>query len=345
MKISIIGSGSWGCAIANVLYNQGNEIVMFSFIKEETEQLSRTRQNKNLPGLTLPKDIKYTDDISLAADAEVIILAVPSVYMRSTCVSLKPYITNQIIVDVAKGIEENTLYTMSEVIKSELPRCDVVVLSGPTHAEEVALNLPTCIISACENAEVAKKIATLFEGSCIRAYTNTDVLGVEICGALKNVIALFCGIAQGVGCGDNAKAAIITRGMLEMSRIGMAMGCFGQTFYGLAGMGDLIVTATSVHSRNNRCGQLIGKGYKVEDAVKEVGMVVEGLNALGPAVALTQKYNVRAPIIDALDEIVNNGADVVTVLKNVLYRPMRSELDRADLDAIYDNMIEKGFRK
>lgn len=345
MNISIIGSGTWGCALANVLSNNGHYVTLYSKFNEEIENLKKTRTNKNLPGLLLNDSIDYTNELGQACISDTLIVATPSIYVRSTAEELKDYIDeNKIIVVVAKGIEDSTLYTMSQVVHSVLPQNPVVVLSGPTHAEEVAINLPTTIISACERIEYAETIATLFQGSCIRAYTNFDVSGVELCGALKNVIALVCGIARGLKYGDNMQAAIMTRGMNEIARLGKAMGCFEQTFYGLSGIGDLIVTATSEHSRNNRCGQLLGQGYRIEDAQKEVGMVVEGLNSLKPAVELAKKYEVKMSIVFALSKIIYEGREPREIMEKLMLKPTKSELDRTDLDIIFENNVIKNKR-
>jgi len=323
MKIGVIGSGTWGTALARLLCNQGNQVTLYSVIKEEIEALDKTREHINLPGSRIPDEIIMTNDKEVACKGQDILLfAVPSVFVRNTARSLAPYINkDQVIIDVAKGIEEDTMLTMSGIIKEELPENKVVVLSGPTHAEEVAMDMPTTIIAASEDMECAEMVAQLFVGSCIRAYTNTDVLGVEICGALKNVVALAAGVSTGLGYGDNAKAAIITRGMYQIKKLGMAMGCVEQTFAGLAGIGDLIVTATSMHSRNNRCGMLIGQGKTPEEAKKEVGMVVEGINALKAAVALSMKYHISMSIIDGIDKIINHGVDPRKVVDALMSRP------------------------
>lgn len=342
-KISIIGSGTWGCALANVL-SQNHQVILFSKFNDEVERLKQTRTNKNLPGMVLNENITYSSDLVFSCKSDLIIIAVPSVFVRSTIELLKDYVDGKLIAVVAKGIEEETHYTMSQIINSVLPGNPVVVLSGPTHAEEVAINQPTTIISASSDLEYAQQVADLFQGTCIRAYTNFDVLGVELCGALKNVIALTCGIARGLGYGDNMQAAIMTRGMNEIARLGKAMGCFEQTFYGLSGIGDLIVTATSEHSRNNRCGQLIGKGYKVDDAVKEIGMVVEGLNALKPAVELAKQYDVKMSIVFALDKIINQGRNAREIMEKLMSKPAVSELDKTDLDIIYENNVLKNRR-
>ena len=258
-SIGVLGAGTWGIALARMLTRCGHDVVVWSAIESEIDELSTTRKHKNLPGMVIPESTKFTKSIELVCSKkDILLFAVPSVFVRATAKMANPYIKpNQIIVDVAKGIESETLLTLTEVIQDELDKpVYLVALSGPTHAEEVAKDVPTMIVSACSDMEIAKKIQDIFMNSCFRVYTNPDVEGVELCGAVKNIIALAVGIASGLNCGDNTKAALITRGMAEISRLGKAMGCYEQTFSGLAGMGDLIVTATSEHSRNNCCGKL-----------------------------------------------------------------------------------------
>lgn len=328
MKIGIIGSGTWGCALGRLLANNNHEVLMYGHDLEEINQLDKNRTHKNLKGMIIPDSIVFTNDISKACiEKDIIVFAVPSIYIRQCINKAKPYIDKQIIVDVAKGVEADTLYTMSKVILDELDNKDiqVVALSGPTHAEEVALDMPTTIVSACENINTARIIQDVFMNDYMRVYTNDDVLGVELCGALKNIIALAAGISSGLGFGDNAKAAIITRGMVEISRLGIAMSAKKQTFSGLAGIGDLIVTCTSLHSRNNRCGMYIGQGYSVSDAIEKVGMVVEGLNALPAAIKLKDKYNVEMPIISMVNEIVNNNVDPKDAVMQLMHRDKKEE--------------------
>lgn len=323
MKIGVLGSGTWGTALARLLCNNGHTVTLYSVIKEEIELLDATREHPNLKGTVLPKEIVMTNDIKSAITGmDFVLFAVPSVYVRATAESAKMFISReQILIDVAKGIEEETMFTMSEIIRDVIPGSPVVVLSGPTHAEEVAKDLPTTIVAACEDSNCAKKVANLFFNSTIRAYINEDVRGVELSGALKNVIALAAGISSGLGYGDNAKAALITRGMAEIKRLGVALGCSEQTFSGLAGIGDLIVTATSEHSRNNRCGRLIGQGLSVEEAKAQVGMVVEGINALVAAVELSQKYGVRMNIVDGVNKIVNEGVAPRVIVDQLMSKP------------------------
>lgn len=342
-RLLILGAGTWGLALAKTL--AGNDVTVWSVLPNEIEELNKTYKHKNLPGVDLPHSIRFVTELDDISNIDFIIIAVPSIFIRLTVERLKGLISEKtIIVNVAKGIEKDSLNLLSNVIASLLPNNPLVVLSGPTLAEEVADNMPTTIISASYDLVCAKKVADLFQGTCIRAYTNSDVTGVELCGALKNVIALTCGISRGLGYGDNMQAAIMTRGMNEIARLGKAMGCFDQTFSGLSGIGDLIVTATSEHSRNNRCGQLIGKGYKAEDAVKEVGMVVEGLNALVPAIELAKKYDIKMSIVFALNKIINQGRDAREIMEELICKPTISELDQVDLDIIYENNVLKNRR-
>ena len=331
-KIGVLGAGTWGMALARMLCVSGHSVTVWSAIEKEIDEFSVTRRHPNLPGMEIPAELGFTKDIEeVCRDMDVLLFAVPSVFVRGTAKKAAPYITDgQIIVDVAKGIEADTLYTMSQIIADEIknPNVKIVALSGPTHAEEVAKDLPTTIVSACEDENAALEVQKIFANSCLRVYTNTDVLGVELCGALKNVMALGSGIALGLGFGDNTKAALITRGMAEIVRLGSAMGCQPQTFYGLAGIGDLIVTATSMHSRNNRCGMLLGQGVSPEEAVKQVGMVVEGIHALNAAMILMEKYNVEMPIVKAVNAVVNQGADARTEVLKLMEREQRPETDK-----------------
>lgn len=336
IKIGVLGAGTWGIALSRMLSNAGHDVTVWSAIGEEIDILSSARKHPNMPEVELPEQIEYTKDIRTACEGKkVLVFAVPSPFVRATAKKVAPYVsTEQIIVDVAKGIEEGTLYTMTDIIAEEIniPEIKIVALSGPTHAEEVVRDLPTTIVSASKDIDAAEYVQTVFNTNCMRVYTNDDLLGVELCGATKNIIALACGIAMGLGCGDNAKAALITRGIAEISRLGLAMGCREQTFGGLAGIGDLIVTATSMHSRNFRCGILLGKGVPVEEATKQIGMVVEGLNALPAAIGLAKKYNVQLPIIEAVDAIVSGVFDVSNVIQLLMTRDLKSEWGKVGFD-------------
>ena len=326
-----MGAGTWGIALARMLCNNGHQVMVWSAIEKEIDDLSATRKHPNLPGMTIPETVLFTKDIAQVCNKQdVLLFAVPSVFVRATARKAAPYVPDgQVIVDVAKGIEADTYFTMTQVIADELknPTVKLVALSGPTHAEEVARDLPTTIVSACEDQKVAEYVQSVFWGTCMRVYTNTDVLGVELCGAMKNVIALAAGVAVGLGYGDNTKAALITRGIAEISRLGIAMGCDAQTFSGLAGIGDLIVTATSIHSRNNKCGMLLGQGVSVEEAIRQVGMVVEGLNALPAAMRLKEKYGIEMPIVDAVDAIVNRGAVPIDTVRVLMDRDKKQEIE------------------
>jgi len=349
-KIGVLGAGTIGMSLARMLYNSGNDVLVWSAVPEEIEECTKTRKHHNLPGMTIPDGIRFTYEIEeVCADKDILMFAIPSVFIRQTVRRAAPYIPDgQIIADVGKGIEKDTLFTMSQIIMDEINKdgkhqnVKVVALSGPTHAEEIALDMPSTIVSACEDMEAAEVVQDAFMNTCMRVYTNADVIGVELCGALKNVIALACGIAVGIGCGDNAKAALITRGMAEITKLGLKMGCMKDTFNGLAGFGDLIVTATSMHSRNNKCGMLIGKGRSVDEAVKEVGQVVEGLNALPAALELAEKYDVEMPITEALDKIVNGGADPADVMAMLMERDRKSEIEDDAMEAFFASRKRSG---
>ena len=329
-KIGVLGAGTWGMALARMLCISGNEVTVWSALPQEIEEFSATRRHPNLPGMVIPEELLFTKEIEeVCRDKEILLFAVPSPFVRATARKAAAYIRDgQIIVDVAKGIEADTLFTMTEIIADELknPAVKLVALSGPTHAEEVAKDLPTTIVSACADMEAAKFVQDVFGNTCMRVYTNDDVLGVELCGAMKNIMALASGVALGLGYGDNTKAALITRGMAEITRLGTAMGCKPQTFYGLAGIGDLIVTATSVHSRNNRCGLLLGQGVAPQEAIKQVGMVVEGINALPAAMKLAEKYQVEMPLAAAVNAVVNEGADPKDAVAKLMSRDQTTEI-------------------
>ena len=341
-RIGILGAGTWGLALANMLCRYGHAVMVWSALADEIDTLSASRIHKNLPGMILPDSVGFTKKIdTVCLEKDILVFAVPSVYVRTTAKAASGYVNkNQIIVDVAKGIEPNTLMTMSEIIKAEIPQAKVVALSGPTHAEEVSKYLPTTIVSACEDLSIAETVQEIFTNPVMRVYTNTDVKGVELCGALKNIIALASGISAGLGYGDNTKAALITRGLAEIERLGVKMGCLPETFSGLAGMGDLIVTATSKHSRNNRCGYLIGQGYSPEEARKQVGMVVEGINALPAATELSKKYEVEMPITATVNKIINHAMDPQSAVSELMGRESITELPKPVLDLNYENAIK-----
>ncbi len=335
MKIGILGAGTWGIALASLLAKNKNDVTVWSALPDEIDALKATHTHKNLPGAVLPQNISYTKNIEHACrGSELIIFVTPSAFIRSTAQKACPFIEDgTVLASAAKGIEQKTLKTMTDIIEDEVLKnrpnlkYTVAALSGPTHAEEVALGMPTSIVAACRNEAVALNIAEVFANSCMRVYTNTDVLGVEICGALKNIIAIAAGIMRGMGLGDNAKAMLMTRGISEMTRIGLAMGCHRRTFMGLAGIGDLIVTCTSIHSRNNRCGELIGKGKTYEEASREIGMVVEGYFALEAATELSRKYDVEMPITNAVYDIIKNNRTLDDVMCELMSRNIKTELE------------------
>jgi len=328
-NIGVLGAGTWGMALARMLAVCGHRVTVWSAIEKEIDEFSVTRRHPNLPGMEIPDTIEFTKDISVVCrDRQILLFAVPSPFVRSTARQAAPYVTaGQIIVDVAKGIEADTLHTMTQIIEEEIgnPGVKLVALSGPTHAEEVAKDLPTTIVSACKDENAALQVQEVFSNTCMRVYTNEDILGVELCGAMKNIMALGAGIAVGLGYGDNTKAALITRGMAEITRLGIAMGCDVHTFYGLAGIGDLIVTATSVHSRNNRCGMLLGQGVAPQDAIRQIGMVVEGINALPAAMRLAEMYKVDMPIVTAVNGVVNGTITPAEAVHNLMTRDQKSE--------------------
>lgn len=337
-NIGIIGAGSWGTALALLLYNNGNNITVWSALEPEIRMLQETHEQKDkLPGVMLPDDMTFTTDLEAAmADKDLLVLAVPSPFTRSTSKSMKPFLKKgQIIVNVAKGIEENTLMTLSQIMEEELPDANVAVLSGPSHAEEVGRGLPTTIVAGAKDKETAEFIQNLFMSEVFRVYTSSDVLGIELGAALKNVVALAAGMADGLGYGDNTKAALITRGMAEIARLGICMGGRVETFYGLTGIGDLIVTCASMHSRNRRAGILIGKGATMEEAMAEVKMVVEGVYSAKAGYALSQKYNVSMPIIEQVNRILFEGASAADSVKQLMLRDKKAE--NVDLRELYKN--------
>lgn len=329
-------------ALARMLSLAGNSVQVWSALPDEIDEYSTTRRHRNLPNMVIPDEMEFTLSLETVCEGkDILLFAVPSVYVRQTARDAAPFIEEgQIIVDVAKGIEPVTFKTMSEVIREEMTSdVKIVALSGPTHAEEVARDLPSTIVSACEDLPAAELVQKIFMTPVMRVYTNTDIRGVELCAALKNIIALASGISAGLGYGDNTKAALITRGLAEMNRLGKKFGCLDETFSGLAGMGDLIVTATSVHSRNNKCGYLIGQGYTVEDAIRQVGMVVEGINAIPAAIAMAKKYEVEMPIVTAVDAIINHGMDPAEAVRKLMSRKSKTELTKPILDVKYESAV------
>ena len=326
-KVGILGGGTWGVALARMLSHSGYDVMVWMRNPQQMAEYT----HPHLPGVSIPREICFTDQMEgTCCVKDLLIFAVPSVAVRQVAQMAAPYIQDgQIIANVAKGIERGTHLTMCGILQEELEQphrhVRLVALSGPTHAEEVARDLPTTIVAASEDREAAHFVQDVCMNTCMRVYTNSDILGVELSGAMKNVIALSCGIAAGLGVGDNGRAAIITRGMAEISRLGVAMGCREETFYGLAGIGDLIVTSTSVHSRNYRAGYYIGQGDSPEAAVKKVGMVVEGINALPAVLELSTQWNVELPITEMVDAIIKRGIDPKQALDTLMNRQKRPE--------------------
>lgn len=330
-KISVIGSGGWGIALTILLHKNGHNLTIWSFDKKEAEELKTTRQNKTkLPDILLPEDIKVTDNLKEAVDdKDILVLAVPSKAIRSVSKSLKNIIKdNQIIVNVAKGLEEDTLETMTDIIEEELKgkKPQVAVLSGPSHAEEVGKGIPTTCVVSAHNKELTLYLQNIFMNPSFRVYTSPDMLGVEIGGALKNVIALAAGIADGLNYGDNTKAALITRGIKEISSLGVAMGGEQSTFYGLTGLGDLIVTCASMHSRNRRAGILLGQGKTLNEAIKEVNMVVEGVYSAKSALMAAKKYNVEIPIIEQVNAVLFENKNAAEAVNELMIRDKKLEI-------------------
>ena len=340
-NIVIIGAGSWGTALALLLYNNGNRVTVWSIMPEEIKMLKEFHEQKDkLPGVILPDDMEFTTDLEASiVGKDVLVLAVPSPYTRSTSAKMAEFIKEgQKIVNVAKGIEENSLMTLSEIIEQEIPRADVSVLSGPSHAEEVGRGLPTTIVVGSKKQDTAEYLQNLFMSPVFRVYTSSDVLGIELGAALKNVVALAAGIADGLGYGDNTKAALITRGIAEIARLGISMGGRIETFYGLTGIGDLIVTCASMHSRNRRAGILIGKGATMEEAMKEVKMVVEGVYSAKAGYALSQKYHVSMPIIEQVNKVLFEGKSASEAVGELMLRDKKVE--NIDLRQLYQNDVK-----
>lgn len=328
-KVSIIGAGSWGIALALLLHKNGNEVTVWSILEDEIAMLTKEREHKDkLPGVKLPEEMLFTTNLEEAVlEKDLLVLAVPSPFVRSTCAKMKALVSNgQKIVNVAKGIEESTLMTLSEVIEDEIPQADVAVLSGPSHAEEVGRGIPTTIVVGAKRKETAEYVQNLFMNEVFRVYISPDVLGIELGASLKNVVALAAGIADGLGYGDNTKAALITRGIAEIARLGTAMGGNFETFSGLTGIGDLIVTCASLHSRNRKAGMLIGQGYSMEEAMDEVKMVVEGVYSAKAAMKLAEKYNISIPIIEQVNQVLFHGKAADEAVKDLMVRDKKIEV-------------------
>ncbi|MCH5269578.1 MAG: NAD(P)H-dependent glycerol-3-phosphate dehydrogenase [Lachnospiraceae bacterium] len=331
-KVGIIGAGSWGIALAVLLHKNGHEITVWSKIEQEIAMLKAEHEHKDkLPGVKLPEDMVFTTDLQEAVSGRnLLVLAVPSAFTRNTAKLLKSVVEqDQIIVNVAKGIEENTLMTLSQIIEEEVPQAVVAVLSGPSHAEEVGRGIPTTIVVGARKKATAEYLQNIFMNDVFRVYTSSDVLGIELGGSLKNVVALAAGMADGLGYGDNTKAALITRGITEIARVGVAMGARFETFCGLTGIGDLIVTCASMHSRNRRAGILIGQGKSMEEAMDEVKMVVEGVYSAKAAMGLAEKYQVQLPIIEQVNQILFDGKSADEAVKDLMLRDKKIEISDA----------------
>ena len=329
-RIGILGAGSWGTALAILLHDNGHDVTVWSIHEEEVETLNTTRRHeRKLPGVEIPEGIVFTTDMKeTMSDKDVCVLAVPSPFIRSTCQKMKQYVrAGQIIVNVAKGIEENTMYTLTDIIEDEMPYADACVLSGPSHAEEVSRRLPTTCVVSSRTRKTAEYLRSVFVSPVFRVYISPDMLGIELGGALKNVIALAAGTADGLGYGDNTKAALITRGIAEIARLGIKMGGKPETFYGLTGIGDLIVTCASMHSRNRKAGYLMGQGYTMEEAMKEVQMVVEGVYSAKAALELSRKYQVEMPIVEQVNKVLFENKNAEEAVKELMLRDKKIESD------------------
>lgn len=327
-RIGMIGAGSWGIALAVLLHKNGHDVTIWSALGDEIDMLEREHEQKEkLPGVILPQDMHFTKTLEKAVEGmELLVLAVPSPFTRATAKQMKPFVKDgQVIVNVAKGIEEHTLMTLSEIIEQEIPQAEVAVMSGPSHAEEVGRGIPTTIVVGAKKKATAERIQNIFMNQVFRVYISPDVIGIELGAALKNVVALAAGIADGLGYGDNTKAALITRGIAEIARLGMAMGGKLETFSGLSGIGDLIVTCASMHSRNRRAGILIGQGHTMEEAMAEVKMVVEGVYSAKAAMGLAGKYQVQLPIIEQVNAVLFDHKPADEAVKDLMLRDKKVE--------------------
>lgn len=328
MNITVLGSGGWGCALAKVLHDNQHHVTLWSKFQEEIDTIKKMGENPmKLPGIPLPKGLDLTSDVEDAVkDKELIVMAVPSSFVRSTTDLIAPFVAREtIIVNVAKGIEDKTLFTLQEVINDVLPDNQVAVLSGPSHAEEVARGIPTSVVVGSKDEQLTGIVQDTFMNANFRVYGSSDIVGIEMGGALKNVIALAAGVSDGLGYGDNTKAALMTRGMAEISRLGMAMGADPMTFNGLSGIGDLIVTCTSMHSRNRRAGILIGKGASLKEALDEVQMVVEGVYSAKAALGLAKKHKVEMPIIEEVNGVLFDGNSPSKAVDRLMNREKKFE--------------------
>ena len=325
-NIAIIGSGTWGVALAIHLSKKGNKIKIWSFSEEEANTLNTERKCKFLPEAVIDENITcYTDMKTVIDGSDIILHVTPSKFVRETIKKYEKYVTNQPVIMCSKGFEADTLCTLSQVIEQEMPNVKYGIFSGPSHAEEVSLGIPTAIVIASKDVEIQEMVQQLFMNEKMRVYTSDDVTGVELGGALKNIIAFCAGIATEINLGDNTFAALVSRGLVELTRLGMAMGGKHDTFYGLSGLGDLIVTCMSEHSRNRRAGRLIGKGYTIEEAKKEIGMVIESIDNIEVAYKLSKKYNIEMPIVNAVYDILYNGLEPSKAVTILMTRDKKSE--------------------
>ncbi len=327
-NLGVIGAGSWGIALSVVLADNGHNVKVWSLIEDEVRMLSETHEHKDkLPGVIIPDSVTFTTDFNEAINGkEMVVLAVPSVFIRSTAKQMAEFVEkDQLIVVVSKGIEEDTLMILSDIVEQEIPQANVAVLSGPSHAEEVGRHLPTTVVAGAKTKETAEKIQEFFMNQVFRVYSSSDILGIELGGSLKNVIALAAGMADGLGFGDNTKAALITRGIKEISTLAVKMGARSDTLSGLTGIGDLIVTCASQHSRNRKAGMLIGQGYTMQEAMDEVKMVVEGVYSAKAAYRLAEKYDVDMPIVKEVNDILFGGQPAKQGVADLMTRDRKSE--------------------
>lgn len=328
MKVSVLGAGTWGTALAILLSHNKHNVILWSKLEREIEALNQNRKNLvNLPGASLPEDVCITKDLDLTfKEPDLVVFAVASPFVRETAKLVAPYVKKgQRIVNVAKGIEENTLDTLADILMEEISQADIAVMSGPSHAEEVSRGIPTTCVVGAATKETAVMIQDIFMTENFRVYTSPDMIGIELGGSLKNVIALAAGIADGLGFGDNTKAALMTRGIAEIARLGIEMGGKYQTFAGLSGVGDLFVTCTSKHSRNRNAGYLIGKGYTTKEAMDEVKQVVEGVYSAKAALALSKKYQVEMPIVEQINKVLFEGKSAKAAVTDLLLRDKTQE--------------------
>ncbi len=335
-KICVLGSGGWGTAASILLHNNGHKVTLWSFDKTECENLKKYHENKPfLPGISIPEGIEFVSELSAVSGMDLVVIATPSHGIRGVAEKINEYVSKgQVILNISKGIEEGTYMTISQILKAELPDCKIAVMSGPSHAEEVSRNLPTTNVVASDDIKVSEFIQDIFMSPTFRVYTSNDIIGVELGGSIKNVIALCCGVLDGLGCGDNTKAALMTRGLAEMTRLGTAMGAKPETFSGLSGIGDLIVTCTSMHSRNRRAGILIGQGMSVDEAQKTVNMVVEGVRSCKAAKELADRKGVEMPIITEAYNVLFNNKKPEDAIKALMVRDKKNESESDFLNII-----------